>query len=139
MDNAALRARADELLGELNRLRSGLSGLQARLRAVNASVTSDDGMVTATVGPRGQLVSLEIDPRIYRRPDSRLLAQTITQTVQAAAARAQEQVMAACRPYFPDAEVQAHLDFDFDGMMRRLDHELGDPDARGAPGGTRDR
>jgi DNA-binding protein YbaB len=130
LDNAAMRNRADELLGELNRLRSGLQDLQQRLRAANATVTSEDGLVTATVGPRGQLVSLELDPRIYRRPDSKHLASTITQTVQKAAAKVQEQVMAACRPYMPDSEVQAHLDYDFGGMMRRLDHELDGIDRR---------
>lgn len=125
MDNASLRARADELLGELNRLRGGLSDLQSKLREVRATVTSDDGLVTVTVGPRGQVVSVELDPRLYRRPDSRLLAATITKTAQAAQAKAQEQVRALCRPFIPDADVQAHLDFDFAGMTRRLDDELG--------------
>jgi DNA-binding protein YbaB len=130
VDNAALRARADELLGELNRLRTGMQDLQQKLRQVQASVTSDDGLVTATVGPRGQLVRLELDPRLYRRPDSKQLATTITETIQRAAAQAQAQVTAACRPYMPDAEVQAHLDLDFGGMMRRLDHELDGIDRR---------
>lgn len=125
MDNASLRGRAEELLGELNRLRGGLSDLQGKLREVRATATSDDGLVTATVGPRGQLISVELDPRLYRRPDSKQLAATISKTVQAAQAKAQEQVRALCRPFIPDPDVQAHLDFDFAGMTRRLDHELG--------------
>jgi len=130
VDNSALRARADELLGELNRLRSGMNDLQRKLREINATVTSQDGIVTATVGPRGQLVRLELDPKLYRQPDSKRLAATITETIQRAAAQVQDQVTAACRPYMPDAEVQAHLDLDFGGMMRRLDHELDGIDPR---------
>jgi DNA-binding protein YbaB len=126
MDNSALKARADALLAELDHLRSGIGEMQRKLRAVTASVTSDDGMVTATVGPRGQLQSLELDPRIYRRPDAKQLAATIARTVQAAAARAQDQVADACRPYMPEADIQSHLNLDFNGVMRKLDHELGD-------------
>jgi DNA-binding protein YbaB len=124
VDNADLRARADELMGELTRLRSGLGDLQRTLTQVRASATSDDGLVTATVGPRGQLIRLDLDRRIYRRPDAVQLASTITETIQRASAAAQEKVAAACRPYVPDAELQAHLDFDFAGIMRRMDHEL---------------
>jgi DNA-binding protein YbaB len=124
VDNAALRARTDELLLELENLRKGLGGLQQTLMQISATVTSDDGMVKATVGPRGQLISLELDPRLYRRPDSKQLAVTITKTVQAAAAKAQEQVTAALKPFVPEAEIASHLNMDFAGPMRRMDHEL---------------
>jgi DNA-binding protein YbaB len=124
MDNRALRARADELMGELNRLRSGMGELQQKLRAITATAKSEDGYVTAVVGPRGQLVRLDLDPRIYRRPDSRQLAAAITDTIKRAAADAMAQVSAACKPFMPDEELQAHLQFDFEGMNRRLDSEL---------------
>ncbi|WP_433215096.1 YbaB/EbfC family nucleoid-associated protein [Dactylosporangium sp. CS-047395] len=125
MDNRALRARADELLGELERMRGGMGALQQRLQAITATATSDDGLITAVVGPRGQLVRLDIDPRVYRRPDSRQLAQSITSTIQAAAAEAMAQVSAACRPFLAESDVQAHLAFDLQGMTHRLDAELG--------------
>ncbi|GAA1741435.1 YbaB/EbfC family nucleoid-associated protein [Luedemannella helvata] len=128
MDNAALRARTDELLVELDSLRKGLGDLQQTLMAVSATVTSDDGLVKATVGPRGQLMSLELDPRLYRRPDSKQLAATITRTVQAAAAKAQEQVTAALKPFMPEADIASHLNMDFAGPMRRMDHELAEVD-----------
>jgi DNA-binding protein YbaB len=51
---------------------------------ITATAWSHDRMVKAVVGPRGQLIDLEIDPRIYRRPNSRALAATIVQTVRAA-------------------------------------------------------
>src|SRR4051812_21342052 len=73
MDLPAMRARADELMLQFDRMRSGVGDLQRKLKAVEATVTSEDGLVTATVGPRGQVVKVEFDPRIYRRPDSREL------------------------------------------------------------------
>ncbi len=124
MDNRTLRARADELLGELDRLRSGLGELQRKLREITATARSDDGYVTAVVGPRGQLIRLDIDPRIYRRPDSKQLAATITATVHEAAAAAAATMAEVCRPYLPDEDLRAHLQFDVDGMRRRLDSEL---------------
>ena len=80
MDNSALKARADELLGELNHLRSGIGELQRKLRAVTATVTSDDGMVTATVGPRGQLQSTRARPAPLPAARFAHLADTITKT-----------------------------------------------------------
>lgn len=124
MDNHALRVRADELIGELDRLRTGMGDLQQRLRQITATATSSDGYVTAVVGPRGHLIRLTLDPRIYRRPDSKQLATTIAKTIQQAAEDATAQVSAACKPFLGDEELRAHLNFDFDGLGRRLDSEL---------------
>jgi hypothetical protein len=33
-------------------------------------------------------------------------------------------VSEACKPFIPEEELQAHLQFDVDGMRRRLDSEL---------------
>jgi DNA-binding protein YbaB len=123
-DNRVLKARAEELMGEFNRMRTGMGELQQKLRQITATAKSDDGYVTAVVGPRGQLVRLELDPRIYRRPDSKQLATTISDTIKRAAADAMAQVSEACKPFIPEEELQAHLQFDVDGMRRRLDSEL---------------
>jgi DNA-binding protein YbaB len=111
-------------MGEFNRMRTGMGELQQKLRQITATAKSDDGYVTAVVGPRGQLVRLELDPRIYRRPDSKQLATTISDTIKRAAADAMAQVSEACKPFIPEEELQAHLQFDVDGMRRRLDSEL---------------
>jgi len=124
MDNRALQARADELMGELDRLRDGMQTMQAQLRTITATAKSDDGFVTAVVGPRGQLIKLDIDPRIYRRPDSRQLAASIMKTIQAATADAMAKVTEVCKPYMPEADIQAHLAMDIDGMRHKLDSEL---------------
>ncbi|GAA3398979.1 YbaB/EbfC family nucleoid-associated protein [Cryptosporangium minutisporangium] len=45
---------------------------------------SKDGLVKAVVGPRGHLLELELDPRVYRTPNSHALSATILATVRAA-------------------------------------------------------
>ena len=73
--NQALRARFDEVYGQYQRLRVGLDDLQRTARRVAGSrPSSDDGLVTATVGPRGQLVTLQLDRRAYRDHDPDQLA-----------------------------------------------------------------
>jgi DNA-binding protein YbaB len=124
MDLHALRAQADDLMAQFERMRAGAGDLQQKLRELRASVTSADGMVTATVGPRGQLIRLDLDPRIYRRPNSRELAATITETIQRATASVLDQVEELCKPFVPDAQFQAHMNFDFEGIFRQLDSDL---------------
>lgn len=124
MDIPALRAQADAMVAQFERMRDGYGELRRKLRAVTGTATSDDGLVTATVGPRGQLLKLDLDPRIYRRPDSRRLATAITETVQRATTQALEAVAALCRPFVPDAQFQAHLDYDFEDLFQQLDSDL---------------
>jgi len=45
---------------------------------------SPDGLIKAVVGPRGHLLELELDPRVYRNPNSKALSATIVSTVRAA-------------------------------------------------------
>lgn len=111
-------------MAQFERMRAGHDKLQQQLRAVTGTATSPDGHVTATVGPRGQLVRLELDPRIYRRPDSHELASTITKTVQEAAARAVAEMERLCQPFIPNAQLQAHMNVDFEGIFQQLDSDL---------------
>jgi DNA-binding protein YbaB len=124
MDLDALRSQADALMSQFDHMRSGMNEMQQKLRAVNATATSKDGLVTASVGPRGQLLRLELDPRIYRRPNSRELATTITETVQDATRKAMAEVEKICQPFIPDAQFQAHMNFDIDDIFRQLDRDL---------------
>jgi DNA-binding protein YbaB len=124
MDLQGLRAQADELMAQFERMRSDHGTLQQKLREVQSTVKSADGFVTATVGPRGQLIRLELDPRIYRRPNARELGTTITETIQQASTKAMKQIEELCRPYVPDAQFQAHMNFDFEGIFGQIDSDL---------------
>jgi len=130
VDAQGLQAQAEELMSQFQKLRDGASDLQRKLQAVNATAVSDDRYVTATVGPRGQLISLELDPRIYRNPNSSALAASIISTIQRATAEAADKVAELCKPFMPEQEVRAHLDQDLDGMFHRLDSQLPGGDLR---------
>lgn len=91
--NQALRARFDEVAGQVQRLRSGLGDLQKQMAALRVTATSRDGNVTATVDARGHLVDLAL-----RKSPS---ASIIVSTVQAATARAQDQVRDLMAGYLP--------------------------------------
>src|SRR5688500_10147866 len=86
--NHAPRARCGDGYAQYRRRRTGMDALQQRRTAREVTAQSDDGYVRAPVGPRGQLVKLVLDPRIYRDGDAGVLAAKITRTVQKAAAQA---------------------------------------------------
>jgi DNA-binding protein YbaB len=130
MDLSAMRAHADELMAQFERMRSGVGDLQQKLKAVQATVTSDDGLVTAVVGPRGQVIKVDFDPRIYRRPNAKELSATVTETIRKATEKAMSQVEELCRPFMPNAEFQAYIDHDLDGIFRQLDSDLPKGDER---------
>lgn len=77
---SALRGMLDELKGTLGNVKQA----QNRLFEVRGIAFSDDRMIKATVGPRGQLIDLDLDPRIYRRPNSKALSLAIVATVKKA-------------------------------------------------------
>ncbi|MEV4475602.1 YbaB/EbfC family nucleoid-associated protein [Nonomuraea salmonea] len=124
-DVAAMRAYADELRETFTRLQDEGLELHAKARAVQVTETSRDGLVSVTVGPRGDLIRLDLDPRIYRRPDARALADTIAETAHRAAAAAQERVMEIFEPVIPPDQFKAHLEGDVEAVMARLIDDMG--------------
>ena len=106
------------------RLQREAPEIHARARRIQISERSPDGLVTATVGARGELVRLDLDPRIYRRQDARGLADTITRTVQRAADRAQERVMELFAPIVPAEQLKAHLEGDLDAVLDQMSGRL---------------
>ena len=72
------------MVADVKRAWSGIDDTQRRLSNVTGTAWSADRMIKATVGPRGQLVELEIDPRVYRNPNSKALAADILATARIA-------------------------------------------------------
>ncbi|MEV0839350.1 YbaB/EbfC family nucleoid-associated protein [Actinocatenispora sera] len=54
--------------------------VQKKVFHLTATAWSPDRMIKVVVGPRGQLVDLDIDPRVYRQPNSKALARSILET-----------------------------------------------------------
>jgi DNA-binding protein YbaB len=72
------------MLKDLKRVTADLPNIQQRMLDVTGTAWSDDRTIKAVVGPRGHLMELEIDPRVYRKPNSKALAATIIATVRLA-------------------------------------------------------
>jgi DNA-binding protein YbaB len=123
-DTAGLLALAESLRSTAETLASEGPRLQAEAKAVQVTETSRDGLVTVTVGSRGELVRLDIDPRVFRRPDSRQLADSITETVHRAAAAAQERVLDVFEPLVPRRTMQAHLTGDTDAVVSDMTDQM---------------
>lgn len=123
-DAAGLAAFADSLRSTFTKMTEQAPALHEKARTVQVTETSPDGLVTVTVGARGELVQLDIDPRVYRRPDSRQLADTIVETVQKAAARSQERVLEIFEPIVPREQMKAQLDGDLDAVVGHFDAQF---------------
>ncbi|MFI7440488.1 YbaB/EbfC family nucleoid-associated protein [Nonomuraea indica] len=115
-----MQAYAEELRSMFMRMQDEAFDLHKKARAVQVTETSRDGLVSATVGPRGDLIRLDLDPRLYRRPDSRHLADTITETVARAAEKARERVVEIFEPVIPPEQMAAHIEGDIETVMRQL-------------------
>ena len=79
------------MIDDLHRARNNLASSQQKILKIKGEAWSDDRLVKVVVGPRGQLIDLEIDPRVFRNPNSKALANTILATVRAAVDDAQRQ------------------------------------------------
>ncbi|MFI5935192.1 YbaB/EbfC family nucleoid-associated protein [Actinoplanes sp. NPDC051494] len=132
--NHALRARFDDVRAQYDRLRSGMDELQQRLASMAVTVESPDGLVRATVGPRGQLIDLKLDRGIYREGDQDKLARTILATVEKAVARTTDEVQEIMKEYMPaDSAAAGFLrDGDFGKLLARQDRIMREEDDRDA-------
>lgn len=123
-DVAGIRAYAEELEKQFRRLQEDAPKLQQRTRDLRATEKSGDGLITATVGANGQLIELEIDPRIYRQPNARGLADEIVGTVKKAAAKAQEAAVELLAEFVPREQLEAHLSGDIDAVAEHMRKQI---------------
>lgn len=123
---AGMQAYAEELRATFTRLRDEGAELHARAKALQATEKSHDGLVSVTVGSRGELVRLDLDPRIFRRPDSRHLADSIVETAGRAGERVRERIIELFAPLVPQDQIRAHLDGDIDEVFDLIAGEKGD-------------
>lgn len=82
------RAEVEQLLAEYRRSREQLAGVHQQLTAISESASSDDGLITATVGGRGVLTGLTIADGAYERYRPAELAAQIVRLTGAATAKA---------------------------------------------------
>jgi len=119
-----MRAYADELQARFEKMSREGPAIQQSAKEVQVTEKSPDGLISATVGPRGDLLKLELDPRIYRRPDSQELAETITETIKAAADKARDQVLELFSTIIPREDMRMHMDGNVDGVLERMSDKM---------------
>ena len=99
------RAQVEELLAGYRRSRDQLGAVQRKLATLKESATSEDGLVTVTVGADGRLTELVIVDSAYRKLRPHELAATIVALSEAAArkvARAAGETLAPVLPVGTD-------------------------------------
>jgi DNA-binding protein YbaB len=72
------------MMQELNRSLDNIKDTQQQILELTATAWSDDRLIKVTVGPRGQLVDLDLDPRVFRNPNSKALSASILAAVREA-------------------------------------------------------
>ncbi|GAA3615665.1 hypothetical protein GCM10022419_121190 [Nonomuraea rosea] len=123
-DVAGPQAYADELRETFMRTRREATDLNARAQTIQITEKSADGLVSATVSVRGDLIRLDLDPRVFRRPDARGLADAITDTVQRAKAKAMEELVGLFEPVVPPEQLRAHLDGDLETVLDQFSSRI---------------
>jgi hypothetical protein len=102
-------------------LRTNLLTIQQELGKVRATADSDDGLITATAGGRGELIELELDPRIYRTTDAGALAQNIVDTIRQAVELAADEAFVLTREVLSPKATRAAADLAFDPVLNLLE------------------
>ncbi|MGV9303783.1 MULTISPECIES: YbaB/EbfC family nucleoid-associated protein [unclassified Nonomuraea] len=95
-------ATLSELTEEYERQARRIKEAYAELNKVEVSVQSDDEMVTVTVGPRGQVRRIELNPRVYRRLSPTELANAITEQITRATAAVADRSRELVGPLLPE-------------------------------------
>ena len=100
--NAALRSRIEQLLGAYDRVKANVGQMRQRLAEAEGRAETKDGSVKVTVGPRGELRGLQLDPRAYRRFSPSELAAEILELTGQATRDVQRKVGEAMAPFLPE-------------------------------------
>ncbi|MGH3434089.1 MAG: YbaB/EbfC family nucleoid-associated protein [Thermocrispum sp.] len=109
------------LMSEAERYSAVVKKAREKLDDLRATAESEDGLVSATVGARGELHSLTLDPRVFRKPDAGELAESIVATVATAMRSARKDALAASADLMPHDADPEHFDFDADPVLHQLD------------------
>jgi DNA-binding protein YbaB len=118
---SAIRGVIDDLQNTLE----NAAQTRQQIMEITGTAWSEDRMVKAVVGPRGQLVELEIDPRVYRNPNSKALAASILSTTRAAVEEANRKTKEVIEKAMPlDRGLSFLKKTDFDVMMEHHDADL---------------
>ncbi|MEU4229238.1 YbaB/EbfC family nucleoid-associated protein [Nonomuraea sp. NPDC026600] len=98
----SFRVTIDELATEYNRRAQQVRDLHSELNELRCTSRTRDGMVGVTVGARGQVCAIELNPRVYRILSATELATAIMEQIAQATAQATACAGELMRPLIPD-------------------------------------
>lgn len=107
-------------LAEYARLAEQVRAVRDGIDDIRATAYSDDGLITAVVGGRGELRELELDPRIYREQNATALASRIVATIREAAAEAERDAVTFAQELMPQKRHGDDVDPMFDPALHAL-------------------
>ncbi|MFF4196776.1 YbaB/EbfC family nucleoid-associated protein [Nonomuraea sp. NPDC001831] len=91
----------EALAKEYNRQARELRTAYGKLSELAATAESRDGLVSVTVGPRGQVQDITLDPRVYRKLAPSQLARSIMEQIGAATAQVADRTKELMTPFMP--------------------------------------
>lgn len=90
------------LTEEYNRQAAQIRTMHAELNDLTVTATSGDGMVTVTMGHRGQVRSLKLNPRVYQKLSPSELSAAILAQINTATAQVAERSKELMAPFVPE-------------------------------------
>ena len=112
------------MIGDLRQALENVEQTRQQLMEVTGVAWSEDRLIRVVVGPRGQLVELENDPRIYRKPDAARLSASIMTAVRAAVDDAAAKTKEIMDRVMPSDRGLGLGQTDFDRMLASHDSDL---------------
>ncbi|MDQ0376143.1 YbaB/EbfC family nucleoid-associated protein [Amycolatopsis thermophila] len=118
------------MLEQIKKATEELPKTSARMMKLTGVGWSPDRMVKVVVGPRGQLADLEIDPRVFRKPDAAALKAAIMAASRDAIVDVNTQRQEIMSSQFPSDtfqlqhELRENTSDTISGLMNRLDADI---------------
>ncbi|TDE36146.1 YbaB/EbfC family DNA-binding protein [Nonomuraea mesophila] len=91
----------EQLVQEVNQQTEQLKQMQDKMRDLSATSRSKDGMVSVTVGPQGEVRTIDLDPRVYRKLSPSELSASIVEQIGKAAGQVRGDMKELMEPFVP--------------------------------------
>ncbi|MFC5813892.1 YbaB/EbfC family nucleoid-associated protein [Nonomuraea harbinensis] len=96
------RLTIEALAKEYNEQALRLREAYEKLSELTVTAESRDGMVSVTVGPRGQVEAIKLDPRVYRKLSPSQLSRAIMEQIGAATQQVTDRTKELMAPFVPE-------------------------------------
>ena len=113
------------MFGDVQKAMGGVDDAQRKMLRITGTAWSEDRTIKAVVGPRGHLIELDIDPRVYRKPNSKQLSADIVATVRRAVEDATAQAKEIIDELMPsDLRLKRFAGAEFDKLIGSHDADV---------------